>query len=98
MSLHTPTAVAPRRPRLGLIAAIAVIGAATVAIADQQLATEPDASAPPSQAATTRYFDMEANKAITMRELGRHIAQQRANYTSRYDDIEANKAKSQVAR
>jgi len=98
VSLHTPTAVAPRRPRLGLIAAIAVIGAATVVIADEQLAAEPDASAPPIHATATRYFDIEANKAITMRELGRHIAQQRASHTSRYDDIEANKANRQKVR
>lgn len=31
----------------------------------------------------TRYFDIEANKATSMRALGRHMAEQRANPTVR---------------
>ena len=46
----------------------------------------------------TRYFDIEANKAASMRALGQHIAQQRATRVSRYEDLEANKARSQRAR
>jgi hypothetical protein len=44
-----------------------------------------------------RYFDVEANKANSMRALGRHLAEQRANRTPRYQDLEANKARSQRA-
>jgi hypothetical protein len=100
--LQTPTVLAPRRPRLGLIAALAVTcataGAATIVIADDQPAPQIHTIAGPSQPVTSRYFDIEANKAASMRALGRHIAEQRTNRTSRYQDIEANKARSQRAR
>jgi hypothetical protein len=100
--LHTPTVFAPRRPRLGRVAAIATAcmaaGAATVVIAGDQPATQVGSIAEPSRPATTRYFDIEANKAASMRALGRHIAEQQANRAWRYHDLEANKAHSQRAR
>ena len=80
---------------------------ATAALAPASVLAQPthDAATPqihtitePSQPVTSRYFDNEANKAASMRALGRHIAQQRADHTSRYQDIEANKARSQRAR
>jgi len=73
-------------------------GAATVVIADDQSAPAVRTIAEPSQPAVTRYFDIEANKAASMRALGRHIAELRTNRTSRYQDLEANKARSQRAR
>ena len=100
MSLHTSTAVAPRRPRLGLIAAPSpIIGAATVAIADQQLASEPDATAdrakrPPPATSTSKPIRPSAcaSSAATSPSSARTAP------PSRYDDIEANRAKSQGAR
>jgi hypothetical protein len=100
--LHTPTVLAPRRTRLGLIAALAATcataGAATIVIADDQSTPQIHTIGVPSQPALTRYFDIEANKAISMRALGRRIAEQQANRTSRYDDLAANKARSRHAR
>ena len=52
----------------------------------------------PSQPAATRYFDIEASKAASMRSLGRRIAEQQTNRTPRYQDLEANKSRSQRAR
>ena len=102
MPLHTPTVLAPRRPRLGRAAAIAAAaiaaGAATVVIADDQPAPQIRSIAEQSQPAVTRYFDIEANKAASMRALSRYIAEQRTNRTPRYHDLEANKARSQRAR
>lgn len=46
---------------------------------------------------TSRYFDIEVNKAASMRALGQHIAEQGANRTSRYQDLQAKKARSQRA-
>ena len=102
MPLHSPTVLTPRLPRLTRVAAIAAAcvagGAATVVIADDQSAPAVRTIAEPSQPAVTRYFDIEANKAASMRALGRHIAELRTNRTSRYQDLEANKARSQRAR
>jgi hypothetical protein len=102
VSLHTPTV----RPRLARAAAIATAtataciaaGAATIVIADDQPASQIHTIAEPSQPLTSRYFDIEANKAASMRALGLHIAEQRADRTSRYKDLEANKARNQRAR
>jgi hypothetical protein len=99
--LHTPTV---RRPRLARAAAIATAtactaaGAATIVIADDQPAPQIHTIAEPSQPVSSRYFDIEANKAASMRALGLHIAEQRTNRTSRYQDLEANKARIQRAR
>lgn len=102
MPLHTHTVLAPRLARLGRITAIATAciaaGTATVVIADDQPAPQAGTIAATSQPAVTRYFDIEANKAASMRELGRHIAQQRAHQTAHYGYIEANKARSQRTR
>jgi hypothetical protein len=97
--LHTPTVPAPRHAGLArtaiiVVAACIAAGAATIVIADDQPAPQIDTIAEPSQPATSRYFDIEANKAASMRALGLHIAEQRANRTSRYQDLEANKARS----
>jgi hypothetical protein len=90
--LHTATVAAARRPRLGLIAAVVAVsvaaGAGTVVIAGNEAAPQIDTSAGPSRAAATRYFDIEANKARTMRELGLHMPSRaptrpRATTTSR---------------
>lgn len=103
MPLYSTTVLAPRRPRLGRVAALAIAtcataGAVTIVIADDQPAPQVRSIAEPSNPATTRYFDVEANKAARMRALGRHNAQQRTNRTSRYQDLEANKARSRLAR
>jgi hypothetical protein len=94
--LHSPTL---RVPRLASAAAVATAcmaaGAATVAIADDQPVPQGGTVA---ETAFTRYFDIEANKAASMRALGRHIAEQRKNQSSRYYDLEANKARSRRAR
>jgi hypothetical protein len=91
MPLHTPTVLVARLARAAAVAGVCLAaGTATVAIADDK--------PPIGETATTRYFDIEANKAASMRALGDHIAAQRASDTSRYADIEANKAHSQSAR
>jgi hypothetical protein len=99
--LHTPTL---RRPRLARAAAIATAtactaaGAATIVIADDQPAPQIHTIAEPSQPVTSRYFDIEANKATSMRALGLHLTEQRTNHTPRFQDLEANKARIQRAR
>ena len=102
MPLHTPTVLAPRRPRLRRAAAIAIAciaaGTATVVIADDQHAPQVRTVAEPSQPAAIRHFDSEANKVASMRALSRYIAARRANPGSRYHDLEANKARSQGKR
>jgi hypothetical protein len=88
-----------RVPRLARAAAVATAcmaaGAATVAIADDQSVPQVRTVA---ETAITRYFDVEANKAASMRALGLHLTEQRTNRSSRYHDLEANKARSQRAR
>jgi hypothetical protein len=49
-----------------------------------------------SQPQTSRYFDLEANKANSMRTLG--LATTRKSVFSPYWDLEANKARTQRAR
>jgi hypothetical protein len=100
--LHTPTALAPRFPRFGRAAALAAVtcataGAVTIVIADDQPVPQVRTIAEPSQP-TARYFDLEANKAASMRALSRHIAEPQANRTTRYGDLDANKARSQRKR
>ena len=77
MPLHTPTDLALRRPRLTRAAAVATAciaaGVATVVIGDDQPAPQARTIAAPSQHAATRYFDIEANKAASMRALSRHM-------------------------
>jgi hypothetical protein len=97
--LHTPTARSPlARVAAIAAAACATAGAANIAIADDRAGPQIRTIAAPSQPAPTRYFDIEANKANSMRALGRHIAEQRAIPSSRYQDLEANKALSRLAR
>lgn len=96
MPLHSPTVRVPRLARAAAVASTLVaVGAATFAVADDQPVPQVRTIA---ETATTRYFDIEANKAASMRALGRHIAEPRENHTSRYQDLEANKARSQRAR
>jgi len=99
---QTPIVLAPRRPRVALIAAVAAscvaAAAGTSVIAEKQPAAGINAITEPSQPAASRYFDIEANKAASMRALGRHMAERRAHTISRYEDIEANKARSQRTR
>jgi hypothetical protein len=98
--LHTPTGLAPRLGRVVALAAAscASAGAVTIASADDQPVPQVHTIAEPSQPMPARYFDIEANKAASMRALGFHMAEQRANRSSRYQDLEANKAASMRAR
>lgn len=97
MSLRTPTVLTPRRRRVALIAALAATcaaaGAPAIVIADDQPAPRIHTIGEPGP----RYFDIEANKATSMRALGLHVAQPGTNGIPRYEDIEANKARSQRA-
>jgi len=100
MSLHSPTVIVPARPRTGRVAALVAAtcvtaGGIAIAVAGDQAAPR---VVPAAEQATTRYFDIEANKVASMRALARHIAEQRANRASRYDDLEANKARSRRSR
>ena len=100
--LHSTTVTAVRMPRRAQLAAIAVAAATasavTIALTDDRPAPQVRTVAAPAQPAASRYFDLEANKAESMRALGRHMAAARADHPSRYRDIEANKARSQSAR
>lgn len=92
MPLHTPTA--PRPARLAraaiIVAATGIItGGATIAI-DGQTAAEAH------QPAISRYHDIEANKASSMRALG--VATMQNSFASPYRDLEANKARTAQAR
>jgi hypothetical protein len=97
--LHTPTVPAPRHAGLArtaiiVVAACIAAGGVTIGFSDGQSAPPDRTIAETNQPATSRYFDIEANKAASMRALGLHIAEQRANRTWRYQDLEANKARS----
>jgi hypothetical protein len=82
--LHTPTA--PRRARVAIILAAGIItGGATSAI-DGQTAAEAH------QPAISRYHDIEANKANSMRALG--LATMQKSFAAPYRDLEANKART----
>jgi hypothetical protein len=76
--LNSPTVVTPRHSRAGRIAAIAIAcvaaGAATFVIAADDPAPAIHSAGEPSQPAISRYYDLEANKAVTMRALGRREA------------------------
>ena len=92
MPLHTSTA-SPRRAglaRAAIIVAASCIagGAGTVAVSDGR-ASAADRS-------ISRYHDIEANKAKSMRALG--LATMQASHPSPYGDIEANKAGNMRAR
>lgn len=93
------TVVVPRHRRLNRIAAIAAltgatVGAGVVVIGDDQTVPEGRPLAP----STSAFHDLEANKAVSMRALGRHLAAQHAGPGPRYFDLEANKARSNRAR
>jgi hypothetical protein len=100
--LHSTTVTAVRMPRLAQLAAIAVAAATasavTIALTDDRPAPQVRTVAAPAQPPASRYFDLEANKAASMRALGEQIAVTRTDPVSRYEDIEANKARSQSAR
>jgi hypothetical protein len=94
--LHRPTVRVPRLARAAAVAtACMATAAAAVAVADNQSVPQVRTVA---ETAITRYFDVEANKAASMRALGRHLAEQPKSQSSRYHDLEANKARSQRAR
>jgi curli biogenesis system outer membrane secretion channel CsgG len=88
--LHTPTVLAPRLPRptraAAALATCATAAAATIAIAYNQPASQVRASTEPSPPVALRYFDIEANKANSMKALARHNAEQRASRASRLFD------------
>lgn len=72
------TVHAPRLPRLGRVAALAVAitataGVATVVTAGGESAPQVRTIAESSQSAANRSSDIEANKAASMRALGRHM-------------------------
>ena len=101
MPLHNITVTAVRMPRVGRLAAIAAAAATasvvTITVTDDRPAPQVR-TIEAGQPAASRYVDIEANKAASMRELGRQIAAQHTGHASRYQDIEANKARSQGAR
>jgi hypothetical protein len=100
--LHSTTISAVRMPRLARLAAIAATaataGAVTIALTEDRPAPQVRTIGESAQPAASRYFDLEAHKAASMRALGRRIAAARTDHTSRYQDLEANKARSQSAR
>jgi hypothetical protein len=103
VTLHTIPAVSGhRRPRLALAATLAAVtcaasGAIAIGSSGEQPFAQLSSFADGGQP-SDRYYDIEANKANSMRALGRHLDEQRANGPSRYDDLEANKARSLRAR
>jgi hypothetical protein len=86
--LHTPTAPRPARVARAaiIVAATGIItGGATIAF-DGQTAAEAN------QPVISRYHDIEANKANSMRALG--VATMQKSFASPYRDLEANKART----
>ena len=85
MPLHNTTVTAVRMPRFGRLAAIAAAaataGAVTIAVSDDRPAPQVRAIEA-GQPAASRYVDIEANKAASMRALGRQIAAQHTGHTS----------------
>ena len=84
------TLVAPRQHRLTRFAAVAALtvaaaGAAVVVTGDEQ--TLPEVR--PFAQSTGAYDDLAANKAASMRALGRHLTAQHAAPGPRYFDVEA---------
>ena len=74
MPLHLSTVTAVRTPRFGRLAAIAAAaaaaGAVTVAVTDDRAVPQVRPADASAQPAVSRYFDIEANKAASMRALG----------------------------
>jgi hypothetical protein len=75
--LNSSTVLTPRRSRAGRVVAILVAcvaaGAATFAVAADDPAPAVRTTSQPSQPAISRYHDIEASKAVTMRALGRRV-------------------------
>jgi hypothetical protein len=95
------TAPTPRRAtltRAAIIVAAAGIaaGGTTIAVSDGQPAAPDRVIAGSSQPAISRYVDIEANKANSMRTLG--LAMMQESFASPYRDLEANKARTLRAR
>jgi hypothetical protein len=95
--LHSSTILAPRRAAT-LAAVCATAASFSIAVGDGQTAPPARTIAEQGRPLVTPYFDIEANKAASMRALGLHMAAQRSGATSRYEDLEANKAQSRRAR
>ena len=78
MPLHSTTVTAARMPRSARLAAIAATaataGAFTIALAENGPAPQVRTIAESAQPAASRFFDLEANKAASMRALGEQIA------------------------
>jgi hypothetical protein len=84
------TVHAPRLPRLGRVAALAVAitataGVATIVTAGGESAPQVRTIAESSQSAANRSSDIEANKAASMRALGRHMMAQGQRSPARVD-------------
>jgi hypothetical protein len=99
--LHTPTVPAPRHAGLArtaiiVVAACIAAGGVTIGFSDGQSAPPDRTIAETNQPAISRYDDITANKARSMRALG--LAMMQEAFTSPYRDLEANKARSQQAR
>jgi len=87
--LHPPTPPRPARVPIILAATGIITGGATIAIDGQKTAEA-------HQPAISRYLDIEANKASSMRALG--VATMQNSFASPYRDLEANKARTAQAR
>jgi hypothetical protein len=89
--LHVPTAPTPRRARL--MRAAIIVAATCIAAGGTTIAVSTGQTTPPERA-ISRYADIEANKANSMRALG--VAMMRKSLASPYRDLEANKARRQT--
>jgi hypothetical protein len=99
MPIPSPTVLTSQRRyiRRGAAIAAACIVAVALAFADEfsspaRTITEPNVQA------TSRYYDIEANKAATMRTAGRRNTEQQTNRTSRNHDRHAHKSTQQRGR
>jgi hypothetical protein len=76
--LHNTTVTVVRMPRFrrlaAIVAAAATAGAVTIALTEDGPAPQVRSIAESDQPAAFRYLDIEANKAASMRALGRQIA------------------------
>lgn len=90
---HTKVALRSSRATIACIAA-----AAAVAVTGPEVVSHVRSIAEPADPAAASPYDLDANKAASMRVLNRYVAERQAGRVPRYDDIDANKARYAAAR
>lgn len=85
------------RVAMAAVAGCVIAGGAAIAVADSPTAPEARTAASPGQRVGARYFDIEDNKAVSLRALGRSLAVPQATHAPGPRDLEAYEARDQLA-